>query len=140
MHECGPRMGMLLLIILSQIWLSIEPIFTVLPIIPSFLVCFRPVKYRIEGLDVLFPMVRKWSIKSCFWPGHGLGQLRSTLVKLGQHGSNLYKPHKMCPQPCSGNFLMHLSYSQFDCLVLRANTLGNPEGKNKVMTTFTTFN
>jgi hypothetical protein len=116
-HECRPRMGLFWSIILSQIWLSVGPIFTVLPITSSFLVHFRPVKYRIEGLDVLFPMVRKWSIKSCFWPGHGLGQTWSTWstpVKLGQHWSNLSKPHEMCPRPCSENFLMHLSYSRIN--------------------------
>jgi hypothetical protein len=116
----SPQNGPVLSIILSQIWLSVRPFFTVSPIISSFLIRFLPVKYQIEGIDVLFPMVRKWSIKSWFWSGHCLGQtlvkfgqLWSTLVKLGQHWSNLSKPHKMCPRPCSENFLMHFNYSRF---------------------------
>ena len=59
---------------LGKIWLSVGPIFTVLPVAPSFLVRFRPIKYRIEPLDMLYPMVRGWSAKSCFWSGQGLGQ------------------------------------------------------------------
>ncbi len=84
-------MGLFLSIILSQIWLSIRPIFTALPISPSFLICFRPVKYRIEGLDVLFPMVKKWSIKSWFWPSRGLGQTWSTPVNFSQTWSTSVK-------------------------------------------------
>ena len=61
----------------------------VLPITSSFLVLFRPVKYRIEALDVLYPLVRGWSVKSCFWSGQGLGH---TLAKLGQPWSTLVKP------------------------------------------------
>ncbi len=42
---------------LSKILLSVGPIFTVLPITFSFLVRFQLVKYQIEALDVLYPMV-----------------------------------------------------------------------------------
>ena len=63
----------------------------ILPITSLFLDRFRPVKYRIEALDVLYPMVRGWSIKSCFWFGQGLGQTWSTLVKLSQTFLNLEK-------------------------------------------------
>ena len=72
--------------------LSVGPIFTVLPITSSFLVRFRPVKYWIEALDVIYPMVRRWSAKSCFWSGQGLGQTWSTSVNFGQTQSNLVKP------------------------------------------------
>ena len=34
-------------------------IFTVLPITSLFLVLFRPIKCRIEALDVLYPMVKE---------------------------------------------------------------------------------
>ena len=97
--------GLFLSITLSQIWLSVRPIFTVLPITLSFLVHFQPEKYWIEGLDMLFSMVRRWSIKSCFWPGHDLGQ---TLVKPSQLWSNLSKPREIGPRLCFENFVMHL--------------------------------
>jgi hypothetical protein len=77
--------------ILSKIWLSVRLIFTVLPITPSFLARFRPVKYGIEALDVLYPILRERSTKSNFWSGQRLGQ---TLVKLGQPRSNLVKPQE----------------------------------------------
>ena len=86
-----PQNGPFLSIILSQIWLSVGPIFTVLPMTSSFLVHFQLVKYQIEGIDVLFSMVRKWSIKYCFWPSHGLGH-GQTLVKFSQLQSTLVKP------------------------------------------------
>ena len=44
---------------LSEILLSVGPIFTVLFITSSFLVRCRPIKYQIEALDVLYPMVRE---------------------------------------------------------------------------------
>ena len=52
------KMGLFWSIILSKILLSVGPIFTVLPITFSFLVRFRPVKYRIETLDMIYFMVR----------------------------------------------------------------------------------
>jgi hypothetical protein len=127
MNEYRPRMGLFWSIILGQIWPSVEPIFTILSITSSFLIHFLLVKYLIEGLDMLFSVVRKWSIKSCFWPGHGLGQTWSTLVNFSQLWSNLSKPHELCPRPCSKKFLMHFSHSrvelgQSNYLVLYANT------------------
>jgi hypothetical protein len=50
------------------------------------------VKYLIEGIDVLFLMVKKWSIKSYFWPSHSLGKTLSTPVNFGQPWSTLVKP------------------------------------------------
>ena len=67
---------------LSKIWLSVGPIFTILPITSSFLVRFRPVKYRIEAINVLYELVRRWSAKSYFWSGQRLGQTWSNLPKL----------------------------------------------------------
>uniref|UniRef100_A0A2N9HFF4 Aminotransferase-like plant mobile domain-containing protein n=1 Tax=Fagus sylvatica TaxID=28930 RepID=A0A2N9HFF4_FAGSY len=52
----------------------------------SFLVRFRPVKYGIEALDILYTLVKGWSVRSSFWSGQRSGQ---TLVKLGQPWSNL---------------------------------------------------
>ena len=75
-----------------QIRLSVGPIFMVLPITSSFLVRFWSVKYWIEGLNVLFPMARKWLIKSWFWSGHFLVKLQSNLVNSGQLWSILVKP------------------------------------------------
>ena len=135
-------MGLFWSIIFSQIWLSVGPIFTVLPITFTFLIHFWPMKYRIKGLDVLFSMVRKWSIKSCFWPGHGhgLGQTWSTLVNFSQLWSNLSKPHELCPPDhvliifwCIWAAL-GLNSTQSDYLVLRANTRGNLGGINWVIT------
>jgi hypothetical protein len=77
--------------ILSKIWLSVGPIFTVLPIALSFFICFRPVKYRIEALDIIYPMVRGRSAQSNFQSGQRVGQTRSTLVKLGQTSPNSEK-------------------------------------------------
>uniref|UniRef100_A0A2N9I4K0 Uncharacterized protein n=1 Tax=Fagus sylvatica TaxID=28930 RepID=A0A2N9I4K0_FAGSY len=54
----------------------------------SFLVRFRPVKYGIEALDILYTLVKGWSVRSSFWSGQRSGQ---TLVKLGQPWSNLVK-------------------------------------------------
>ena len=60
--------------------------FSVLPITPSFLVCFRPVKYRIEALNMFHALFRGWSVRFSFWSGQRSGQ---TSVKLGQPRSNL---------------------------------------------------
>ena len=99
--------------ILSQICLSIRPIFTVLPITSSFLIHFQPVKYRIKGLDVLFPMVRKWLIKSWFLPSHFSSQ---TLVKPGETLPNLVKcalGHVKGFLPCSSYFRTNLDSCQY---------------------------
>ena len=80
--------------ILSKIWLSIGPFFAVLPITLLFLVRFRPIKYRIEALDVIYPMVRRWLAKFNFCSGQHLGQ---TLVKFGQPWSNLVKVGQTSP-------------------------------------------
>uniref|UniRef100_A0A2N9I4J8 Uncharacterized protein n=1 Tax=Fagus sylvatica TaxID=28930 RepID=A0A2N9I4J8_FAGSY len=64
-------------------------------ITPSFLVRFRPVKYGIEALDILYALVKGWYIglkSGQKWLGQTLGQTWSTLVKLGQLWSNLVKP------------------------------------------------
>ena len=117
---------------LSKIYLNVGPIFTVLPITSSFLIHFRPVKYWIEALDVLYPMVRGQSTKSCFWSGQSLGQTWSTLVKLGQTSPNLEK----C---VLGRILRVLKCNRTPLrpsrlypgyLILRANTQENLEGKN----------
>ena len=63
----------------------LDRFFAVLPITPSFLVRFRPVKYRIEALNVLHALVRGWSVRSSFRSGQWSGQ---TLVKLGQSSPN----------------------------------------------------
>jgi hypothetical protein len=76
----------------------LDRFFTVLPITPSFLVRFRPVKYRIEALNVLHALVRGWSVRFSFWSGQRSGQ---TSVKLGQPRSNLVKLGRYSPN--SGN-------------------------------------
>ena len=81
---------------LSEIWLSVGPIFTVLLITPSFLVCFRPVKYRIEALIMFFRMVHGQSVRFSFWSGQRSGQ---TSVKLGRIWSKPSKLWEMCPGP-----------------------------------------
>ena len=83
--------------------------FTILPITLSFFVLFWPVKYQIEALDVLYPMVKRWSAKFSFWSGQHLGQtsgqIWSTLVKLGQSWSNLFDLQEMCSgAPSWGSF------------------------------------
>ena len=59
-----------------------------MPITLLFFVCFRPVKYRIEALDIIYPMVREQSAQSSFWSGQRVGQ---TLVKLGQTSRNVFR-------------------------------------------------
>uniref|UniRef100_A0A2N9H6U9 Uncharacterized protein n=1 Tax=Fagus sylvatica TaxID=28930 RepID=A0A2N9H6U9_FAGSY len=66
----------------------------VLAIILSFLVRFRPVKYRIEALDILYILVTRWSARASFWSGQRSGQ---TLVKLGRIWSKLSKLLEMYP-------------------------------------------
>ena len=58
------KMGLFWSKTLSKFWLSVEPIFTVLPITSSFFIRFWPVKYQIEGIDVLYTMARKGLINS----------------------------------------------------------------------------
>jgi hypothetical protein len=60
--------------------------FTVLTTTSLFLVRFRPVKYGIEALDILYTLVKGWSVRASFRSGQWSGQ---TLVKLGQPWSNL---------------------------------------------------
>uniref|UniRef100_A0A2N9HXV4 Aminotransferase-like plant mobile domain-containing protein n=1 Tax=Fagus sylvatica TaxID=28930 RepID=A0A2N9HXV4_FAGSY len=60
----------------------------------SFLVRFRPVKYGIEALDILYTLVKGWSVRSSFWSGQWSGQ---TLVKLGQPWSNLVELGQSSP-------------------------------------------
>uniref|UniRef100_A0A2N9GX88 Uncharacterized protein n=1 Tax=Fagus sylvatica TaxID=28930 RepID=A0A2N9GX88_FAGSY len=66
-----------------------------------FLVRFRPVKYEIEALDILYTLVKGWSVRSSFWSGptvrSNLGQTWSTLVKLGRTWSKLSKLLEMYP-------------------------------------------
>jgi hypothetical protein len=68
--------------------------FAVLATTLSFLVRFRPVKYGIEALDILYTLVKGWSVRSSFWSGQWSGQ---TLVKLGQPWSNLVKLGQSSP-------------------------------------------
>uniref|UniRef100_A0A2N9GXB8 Aminotransferase-like plant mobile domain-containing protein n=1 Tax=Fagus sylvatica TaxID=28930 RepID=A0A2N9GXB8_FAGSY len=67
-------------------------LFNVLATTLSFLVRFRPVKYGIEALDILYTLVKGWSVRSSFWSGQWSGQ---TLVKLGQPWSNLVERSKL---------------------------------------------
>uniref|UniRef100_A0A2N9HXT1 Uncharacterized protein n=1 Tax=Fagus sylvatica TaxID=28930 RepID=A0A2N9HXT1_FAGSY len=71
-------------------------LFNVLATTLSFLVRFRPVKYGIEALDILYTLVKGWSVRSSFWSGQRSGQ---TLVKLGQTWSKaLQTPWKCIPE------------------------------------------
>uniref|UniRef100_A0A2N9H6W4 Uncharacterized protein n=1 Tax=Fagus sylvatica TaxID=28930 RepID=A0A2N9H6W4_FAGSY len=132
----------------------------VLAIILSFLVRFRPVKYGIEALDILYILVMRWSARASFWSGQRSGQ---TLVKLGQTWSNLVKalrtlgnvsrtsfqgflgmlnlvkPWEMCPGPSFWEYLMWRGVAGSCWLgpgrpVSRADARENPVGKNGVMT------
>ena len=118
---------------LSKIWLSVGPIFTVLPITPSFLVRFQPVKYRIEALDVLYPMVRGRSAKSSFWSSQRLGQTWSNFVNPGQTWSNLPKLQEMYSGPRLEGFRVQWTpvgstWLGLGCLVLCADNRENPGG------------
>ena len=53
----------------------------VLPITLLFLIRFQPIKYQIEALNMLYPLVKGRLAQSSFWSGQWLGQ---TSVKLGQ--------------------------------------------------------
>jgi hypothetical protein len=75
--------------------------FAVLATTLSFLVRFRPVKYGIEALDILYTLVKGWSVRFLFlvWSmvRSNLGQTWSTLVKLGRTWSKLSKLLEMYP-------------------------------------------
>ena len=58
---------------------SVGPIFTVLLITPSFLVRFLLVKYGIESLDILYALVKAWSVRSSFWSGQRSGDRKSVV-------------------------------------------------------------
>uniref|UniRef100_A0A2N9IKX0 Uncharacterized protein n=1 Tax=Fagus sylvatica TaxID=28930 RepID=A0A2N9IKX0_FAGSY len=72
-------------------------LFNVLATTLSFLVRFRPVKYGIEALDILYTLVKGWSVRSSFWSGQWSGQTLvtwstwSNLVELGQSSPNSWK-------------------------------------------------
>uniref|UniRef100_A0A2N9G105 Uncharacterized protein n=1 Tax=Fagus sylvatica TaxID=28930 RepID=A0A2N9G105_FAGSY len=71
-----------------------ESLRKLLTITPSFLVRFRPVKYGIEALDILYT----WSRGGQFDPVFSLGQRSGqTSVKLGQPWSNLVKLGQSSP-------------------------------------------
>uniref|UniRef100_A0A2N9ET30 Aminotransferase-like plant mobile domain-containing protein n=1 Tax=Fagus sylvatica TaxID=28930 RepID=A0A2N9ET30_FAGSY len=76
-------------------------LFNVLATTLSFLVRFRPVKYGIEALDILYTLVKGWSVRFQFlvWSmvRSNLGQTWSTLVKLGRTWSKLSKLLEMYP-------------------------------------------
>uniref|UniRef100_A0A2N9F085 Aminotransferase-like plant mobile domain-containing protein n=1 Tax=Fagus sylvatica TaxID=28930 RepID=A0A2N9F085_FAGSY len=74
----------------------------------SFLVRFRPVKYGIEALDILYTLVKGWSVRSSFWSGQWSGQ---TLVKLGQPWSNLVELGQSSPNSwkCIPDFISRVS-------------------------------
>jgi hypothetical protein len=121
--------------------------FAVLATTLSFLVRFRPVKYGIEALDILYTLVKGWSVRFPFlvWSmvRSNLGQTWSTLVKLGRTWSKLSKLLEMCPGLYFKGFwarwvLVGTGRLGSGCLVLRADTRENPVGKNVVMTQFST--
>jgi hypothetical protein len=76
--------------------------FAVLATTLSFLARFRPVKYEIEALDILYTLVKGWSVRFQFlvWSmvRSNLGQTWSTLVKLGRTWSKLSKLLEMYPR------------------------------------------
>uniref|UniRef100_A0A2N9ITG5 Uncharacterized protein n=1 Tax=Fagus sylvatica TaxID=28930 RepID=A0A2N9ITG5_FAGSY len=118
-------------------WTKLQRFWT---ITPSFLVRFRPVKYGIEALDILYTLVKGWSVRASFWSGQWSGQ---TLVKLGQPWSNLVEFGQSSPNSwkCIPDFISRVS-GYGGVLVgldpgrpaLRAGTRENPVGKNGVMT------
>uniref|UniRef100_A0A2N9G098 Uncharacterized protein n=1 Tax=Fagus sylvatica TaxID=28930 RepID=A0A2N9G098_FAGSY len=137
-------------------------LFNVLAITLSFLVRFRPVKYGIEALNILYTLVMGWSVRANFWSGQRSGQ---TLVKLGQPWSNLVEFGQSSPNSwkCIPDFISRVSGQRWvlvgletarsnlgqtlvnpsqtwstlvklGCPVLRVDTRENPVGKNGVMT------
>ena len=74
--------------------LVLDRFFAVLTITPSFLVRFRPVMYGIEALDILYALVKGWSVRSSFGLVHDSVKLWSNLVNLSQTWSNLVKAHQ----------------------------------------------
>jgi hypothetical protein len=73
--------------------------FAVLATTLSFLVRFRPVKYGIEALDILYTLVKGWSVRSIFGLVNGPVKPWSNLVNLGQTWSKLSKLSEMYPRP-----------------------------------------
>jgi hypothetical protein len=75
--------------------------FAVLATTLPFLARFRPVKYGIEALDILYTLAKGWSVRFPFlvWSmvRSNLGQTWSTLVKLGRTWSKLSKLLEMHP-------------------------------------------
>ena len=57
MHKGGFKMGLFLSKTLSEILLSVGPFSAVSAITYLFQVCFGPVNYQIEGLNVLLQMM-----------------------------------------------------------------------------------
>uniref|UniRef100_A0A2N9FI00 Uncharacterized protein n=1 Tax=Fagus sylvatica TaxID=28930 RepID=A0A2N9FI00_FAGSY len=94
-------------------------------ITPSFLVRFRPVKYGIEALDILYALVKGWSeFDPVFGLVHdsvklwsNLVNLRSNLVKFGQ---SLAKSGKCIPDHVLTDFLGILDSSQVGPALARA--------------------
>uniref|UniRef100_A0A2N9F750 Aminotransferase-like plant mobile domain-containing protein n=1 Tax=Fagus sylvatica TaxID=28930 RepID=A0A2N9F750_FAGSY len=82
--------------------------FAVLATTLSFLVRFRPVKYGIEALDILYTLVKGRSVRSSFWSGQWSGQ---TLVKLGQPWSNLVELGQSSPNSwrCIPDYISRVS-------------------------------
>uniref|UniRef100_A0A2N9IH77 Uncharacterized protein n=1 Tax=Fagus sylvatica TaxID=28930 RepID=A0A2N9IH77_FAGSY len=118
--------------------------FAVLATTLSFLVRFRPVKYGIEALDILYTLVKGWSVRFQFlvWSmvRSNLGQ---TLVKpwsnLVEFGQKLSKLLEMYPGPHFKGFWARWDPSRVGngsvkpsaglvraALVLRADTRENP--------------
>ena len=72
-------------------------------------------------------------------PQSGQKRFGQTSVKLGQLRSNLVKFREMCPRLLLEVILtwwalVGSSWLDLGCLVLRDDTLENPEGRNVVMT------
>ncbi len=82
--------------------------FAVLATTLSFLVRFRPVKYEIEALDIIYTLVKGWSVRSSFWSGQRSGQ---TLVKLGRPWSNLVELGQSSPNSwrCIPDYISRVS-------------------------------
>jgi hypothetical protein len=69
----------------------LDRFFAVLVIILSFLVRFRPVKYGIEALDILYTLVAGGQFEPVFGLVNGPVKPWSNLVNLGQTWLNLVK-------------------------------------------------
>ena len=89
---------------LNKIWLSVGPFFTVLPVTPSFLVRFLPVKYQIEALDMIYTLVRGGQSNPAFGLVNGSVKPQSNLVNLSQTWSKLSELWEVYPGPRFGGF------------------------------------